>query len=93
MKNDRNSLFPTTKKRTRCKADALVLKKKLHIGGLMGIGREYVEQKNTAIPSRTTVCTENIYRFVMGGMKPVPVCAIFIASPSREHATFSSIPP
>lgn len=59
----------------------------------MGIGREYVEQKNTAIPSRTTVCTENIYRFVMKDMKPVPARAIFIASPSRGHVTFSSTSP
>ena len=32
-----------TKKRTRRKADALILKNVLHIGGLIGIGREYVE--------------------------------------------------
>lgn len=58
----------------------------------MGIGREYVEQKNTTIPSRTTVCTENIFCFFMGDMKPVPARAIFIASPFRGHAAFSSIP-
>lgn len=58
----------------------------------MGIGREYVEQKNTAIPSRTMVCTKNIYRLVIGGMKPVPARAIFTASPFRGHAAFRSIP-
>lgn len=35
--------FSDKEKRTGRKADALVLKRVLHIGGLMGIGREYVE--------------------------------------------------
>lgn len=59
----------------------------------MGIGREYVERKNTAIPSRTAVCTERIYGFITGGMKPVPALGMFMASPFRGCTAFTFVFP
>ncbi|GFI29678.1 hypothetical protein IMSAGC013_01065 [Lachnospiraceae bacterium] len=59
----------------------------------MGIGMEYVERKNTAIPLETAVCTENIYCFSMEGMKPVPARSIFMASPFRGCTVFKSVFP
>ncbi len=67
-----NTLFPTTKKRTRRKADALVLKISCDFGKYSGDKKKYVEQKNTAIPVRTAVCTEKICIFIPGDGKPVP---------------------
>ena len=73
------------KKRTRRKADALVLKNRVHIGGLMGIGREYVEQKNTAIPLRTAICTKMIWYFIPVGGQPVPALGNSINPPFGEQ--------
>ncbi|RKJ47799.1 hypothetical protein D7X25_21625 [bacterium 1XD42-8] len=48
--NARNSLFPTVKKRTRFKADALFFKIIWYFGLWTGFKRKCVEQKNTANP-------------------------------------------